>query len=89
MNQIRKTEPLLTTPSESFVNTPPTPPPTESKLSARVLSVVALLRRRKDGLAVPEQPWCTFRLRPGESEEIGQLLQADKALWAYVNDKAR
>ena len=77
------------TPPESVGSPPLTPPPTETKPSTRVLRIVNILRRCQLGQAVELQPWLAFHLEPQEYDAILQLVEADNALQAYVEDKIR
>lgn len=76
------------------VHSPPlTPPSSDTKIkpksSPQVLRVIKLLRNIQHGRHIELRPWCVFRLKPGEYDEIGQFLESDGDLKAYVEEKVR
>jgi hypothetical protein len=77
------------TPPSSFVNTPPTPPPTDEKTVTQAARVIALFNDIKAGRHVKQQPWTEFQLVQGEYDEIEHQLSRDETLYGIFKDKIR
>ncbi|KAJ5943794.1 hypothetical protein N7516_003962 [Penicillium verrucosum] len=76
------------TPTGSFVNTPPTPPPSEEKnLSSSAQSVLNCFTLHREGLRL--QSWRQHRLTPDQYTEVLHTLDGDESLRGYVEDKIR
>ncbi|KAJ5551683.1 hypothetical protein N7535_000373 [Penicillium sp. DV-2018c] len=76
------------TPTGSFVNTPPTPPPSETKkLSTSAQNVLNCFKLHREGQR-PES-WWQHRLTPDQYTEVLRVLDGDEALRGYVEDKIR
>ena len=71
-----------TTPLESFINAPLTPPPSDTKPSTQVSHIIRYLRLRRKGYG-HLQPWTVFQLQPGD------FVQADPVLWSFFTNKVR
>lgn len=77
-----------TTPTGSFVNTPPTPPPSEEKkLSTSAQSVLNYFKLHRKGRR--PQSWWQHRLTPDQYTEVLRVLDGDESLRGYVEDKIR
>jgi hypothetical protein len=77
------------TPPNSFAAGPLTPPFTNEKPASQVTAVLRLLRRRRDGLPIPHEPWKAIPFSIADFKELHRRLEEDKSLWGYVNDKVR
>ncbi|KAJ5227780.1 hypothetical protein N7489_008488 [Penicillium chrysogenum] len=77
-----------TTPTGSFVNTPPTPPPSEEKkLSTSAQSVLNCFKLHREGRRL--ESWWQHRLTPDQYTEVLRVLDGDESLRGYVEDKIR
>lgn len=73
----------------SFLNPPLTPPPTEKKeLSRSAQAVLDCLELHRAGQR-PPQSWWQHRLVPDDYREVLRVLDGDKSLQGYVEDKVR
>jgi len=77
------------TPPSSFIKTPFTPPPTDSKPTKLVLNILQLIWQFKCGHPVSESEWHTFKLRRGEYDNLLILLEKNESLWTFVETKLR
>ena len=76
------------TPTGSFVNTPPTPPPSEEKkLSTSAQSVLNCFKLHREGRRL--QSWRQHPLTPDQYTEVLRALDGDEPLRGYVEDKIR
>ena len=81
-----------TTPPESFVNLPLTPPSSDGKSSkhSRQVSLIAKhLHLRQTGSQYFTQPWIIIPLLFKDFEQLLEAIEVDQALWGYVRDKIR
>ncbi|KAI9743008.1 MAG: hypothetical protein M1818_003303 [Claussenomyces sp. TS43310] len=76
------------TPPESTINSPPTPPLTDTKPAARVARIRRALRGCQNGVP-PRSPWTVYNLSSEEYEELLDRLQHDELLNGFVVDKVR
>ncbi|CAG8181967.1 unnamed protein product [Penicillium salamii] len=77
-----------TTPTGSFVNTPPTPPPSEGKrVSTSAQSVLNCFKLHREGRR--SQSWWQHRLTSDQYTEVLCALDGDESLRGYVEDKIR
>jgi hypothetical protein len=81
----------LHTPPESVHSPPLTPPASNAKPkpSPQAPRIVKLLRSIQQGRIIELQPWCVFRLEPGDYDEFRKILESDDDLRAFVQDKVR
>lgn len=77
-----------TTPPESPIVSPLTPPLTEKKaLSASAQRTLDLFRRHREGDR--PQSWLQVRLTRNEYTQVSRILGTDRPLGRYVKDKIR
>ena len=77
------------TPPGSFTIGPLTPPPTDEKPASQVTEPLCLLRRHRDGILIPHEPWKVISFSIADFEELHCQLEADELLWGYVNYKVQ
>lgn len=76
------------TPPGSISGRPLTPPPTEEKpLSTRTQAVINFFRRHREGSR--PNAWTRYYIDSGDYERLLSLLDADKNLRSYIDDKVR
>ncbi|KAI9864354.1 MAG: hypothetical protein M1813_003274 [Trichoglossum hirsutum] len=75
-------------PPDRTIVLPPSPPPSDEKLSPAVAAVVRLLRSHRDG-TLRSGPWIKLRLLLTEYRKVWELLEKDNGLGGYVEDKVR
>ena len=80
-----------TTLPQSFINAPLTPPQSnDSKPSDKVSQIIEQIRLRKAGVSLPPTgPWEVSHLLASEFKQLLAHLKHEKALWEFVEDKAR
>jgi len=89
MQDLRDSLPDKITPPGSFIQTPLTPPPTDSKPTKLVLKVLNILQQCKDGRQVSESQWHTYKLRLEEYGELIRLVKKEESLSTFVENKFR
>ncbi len=75
------------TPTRSFIASPLTPPPTDSKPTNVVLKVLDVFRRCRDGRQVSESQWHVYKIQPEEYDDFIGLVNKDRLLWPFVENK--
>ena len=71
---------------ETIIALPPSPISSEDKPSSNILKALQLLKDRR--ACILDKSWNTIKLRPGEYDELWQLLgNEDEELLGYVEDK--
>lgn len=77
-----------TTPPESLISLPLTPPPTDEKTSS-VSRIVEEIRNRREGRSLTSLPWVGYTLSLEGYQNLLQQLKSDESLWGFVQDKLR
>jgi hypothetical protein len=77
------------TPPGSFITSPLTPPPTDSKPTKLVLTVLDVLRQCRDGKQISESPWHTYKIQREEYDDLIGLVKKEQSLWTFIETKFR
>lgn len=76
------------TPLGSDPAAPLTPPPTDEKALPIIATVLRLLRQiQQDSQSLSS--WVEYPLKPNDYVHFTRLLESDRSLWGYVEDKVR
>jgi len=89
MQDLRDNLPDKITPPSSFITTPLTPPPTDSKATKLVLKVLDILRQWRDGRQLSESQWHLYKIRREEYDDLIGLVQKEESLSTFVENKFR
>jgi hypothetical protein len=89
MQHLRDSLPDKITPPGSFITSPLTPPPTDSKPTKLVLKVLDVLRQCRDGRQISESQWHTYKIQREEYNDLIGLVKKEGSLWTFIENKFR
>ncbi|KAH8648714.1 hypothetical protein BGZ60DRAFT_534855 [Tricladium varicosporioides] len=89
MQDLRDSLPDRITPPASYITTPLTPPPTDSKPTKLALKVLDTLQQYRDGRQISKSQWHTYKIRHEEYSNLIGLIKKEESLSTFVENKFR